>query len=44
MAVLSYAVDETAAPGFQTVKGDLLKIEDEFYRCMIPSAMKSGFM
>ena len=31
MAALSFAADEMAAPGTQTVKGDLLKIDGEFY-------------
>lgn len=31
LAPLTYAADEPAAAGSQTVKGDLLKIEGEFY-------------
>ncbi len=31
MASLSFAADDMAAPGNQTVKGDLLKIDGEFY-------------
>jgi len=31
MATLSYAAGKVAAPGSKTVKGDLLKIEGEFY-------------
>ena len=31
MASLSFAADDLAAPGAQTVKGDLLKIDGEFY-------------
>jgi hypothetical protein len=31
MATLSYAAGDMAAPGSQTVKGDLLKIDGEFY-------------
>jgi len=31
MATLSYAAADMAAPGSQTVKGDLLKIEGDFY-------------
>ncbi len=31
MATLSYAAGEMAAPGSQTVKGDLLRIDGEFY-------------
>ena len=31
MASLSYAAADMAAPGTQTVKGDLLKIEGDFY-------------
>jgi hypothetical protein len=31
MASLSFAADDLTAPGAQTVKGDLLKIEGEFY-------------
>jgi len=31
LAALSFAADDMAAPGTQTVKGDLLKIDGEFY-------------
>lgn len=31
MASYSYAADDMAAPSTQTVKGDLLKIDGEFY-------------
>ena len=31
MVTLSYAAGDTAAPESQTVKGDLLKIDGEFY-------------
>lgn len=31
MASLSYAAGEMAAPGSQTVNGDVLKVEGEFY-------------
>ena len=31
MASLSFAADDMAAPGTQTVKGDLLKIDGEYY-------------
>lgn len=31
MATLSYAAADMAAPGSQTVKGDPLKVEGEFY-------------
>jgi hypothetical protein len=31
MVTLTYAAGEMAAPGSQTVKGELLKIEGEFY-------------
>ena len=31
MASLSFAADDMAAPSTQTVKGDLLKIDGEFY-------------
>jgi alanyl-tRNA synthetase len=31
IASLSYAADDMAAPGPQSIKGDLLKIEGEFY-------------
>ena len=31
MASLSYAAGDTAEPSTQTLKGDLLKIEGEFY-------------
>lgn len=31
MATLSYAAGDMAAPGYKTVKGDLLKMEGEFY-------------
>ncbi|MEP6958733.1 MAG: hypothetical protein ABI980_08375 [Nitrospirota bacterium] len=31
MVTLSYAAGDMAAPGTQTVKGDLLKIDGEFY-------------
>jgi len=31
MATLSYAAADMAAPGSQSVKGDLLKVEEEFY-------------
>ncbi len=31
VASLSYAADDMAAPGTQTVKGDVLKIDGEFY-------------
>ena len=31
MASLSYAAGDMAAPGTETVKGDLLKIDGEFY-------------
>ena len=31
MASYSYATDDMAAPNTQTVKGDLLKIDGEFY-------------
>ncbi len=31
MASLSFSADDMAAPGTQTVKGDLLKIDGEFY-------------
>ncbi len=31
MATLTYAAGEMAAPGFQSITGDLLKIEGEFY-------------
>jgi uncharacterized protein YdeI (BOF family) len=31
MASLSFAAGDMAAPGTQTVKGDLLKIDGEFY-------------
>lgn len=31
ITALSYAAEEVAAPGSQSVKGDLLKIEGEFY-------------
>ena len=31
MASLSFAADDMATPGTQTVKGDLLKIDGEFY-------------
>ena len=31
MASLSFAADDMAAPGAQTVKGDLLKIDGEYY-------------
>ena len=31
MAYLSFAADDMAAPGTQTVKGDMLKIDGAFY-------------
>ena len=31
MASLSFAADDTATPSSQTVKGDLLKIDGEYY-------------
>jgi len=31
MATLTYAADKMAAPGLQSIEGDLLKIEGEFY-------------
>ncbi|MGQ0696078.1 MAG: hypothetical protein ACT4OL_10950 [Nitrospiraceae bacterium] len=37
MAPLTYAAEQMAAPGSQTVKGDLLRIDGEFYVVKDPS-------